>query len=203
MAPDDVVEDVADVLRLVERARNRADGVRADLVTSFDELDQLVEHGPRLRDSFGVAVERQTVASKRDRAAEPLAQRVEHTVLDPGELGSHIVGDREHFLHELSVGMTRDAKPSCTRERVSRDERRLSGPPGALTVLELVSKRRFVVGACWASALQGCRERPYQPIWARPRTQQRAAQHVTTTQGFILKRVLTPVRSPNREGSWP
>ena len=28
------------------------------------------------------------------------------------------------------------------------------------------------------------------PIWARPRTRQRAAQRVTTTQGFILKRVL-------------
>ena len=47
MAPDDVLEDVADVLRLVERGEHRADRVRADLVTTLDELDQLVDDCPR------------------------------------------------------------------------------------------------------------------------------------------------------------
>ena len=49
--PDDVVEHVADVLRLVERRDDRADGVGPDRVPALDELDELVDHRPRLRDA--------------------------------------------------------------------------------------------------------------------------------------------------------
>src|SRR5205823_13115374 len=47
MSPDDVAEDVLNVLRLVERIQHRVDGSRTDLLPRFDELDQLVEHGSR------------------------------------------------------------------------------------------------------------------------------------------------------------
>ena len=82
VAPDDVVEHVADVLRLVERRDDRADGVGADRVAALDELDELVDHGAGLGDARVVAGEREAVAAQRDRAAEPLAQRVEHAVAD-------------------------------------------------------------------------------------------------------------------------
>ncbi len=39
---------------------------------------------------------------------------------------------------------------------------------------------------------------PRWDIWARPRTPQRAAEHAPATQGFILIRVLSPVRERNR-----
>ena len=50
MAPDDVLEDLAHVLRLVERGEHRADGVRPDLVPALDELHELVHDGARGRD---------------------------------------------------------------------------------------------------------------------------------------------------------
>ena len=40
--PDDVLEDLADVLGLVDRGQDRADRVRPDLVTALDQLDELV-----------------------------------------------------------------------------------------------------------------------------------------------------------------
>ena len=52
MAPDDVLEDVADVGRLVERRDDRADGVGADRVATLDELDELVEDGAGLDDAL-------------------------------------------------------------------------------------------------------------------------------------------------------
>ena len=104
MAPDDVVEDVADVLRLVERAEHRVDGARADLVAALDQLDELVDDRARLGDARVVALERQLVPAQADRAVEPLAQRFEHAVADAGQLGGDVVGDREHFLHRHSVG---------------------------------------------------------------------------------------------------
>ena len=103
MAPDDVLEHVADVLRLVERSDDSADRVGADRVASLDQLDELVEHGPGLRDARLVAGQRQAVAAQRDRAAEPLAQRVEHAVADPGQLGRDLVRNCEDVLHAISV----------------------------------------------------------------------------------------------------
>ena len=46
MAPDDVVEDVTDVLGLIERRDDGADRVGADLVAVLDELDELVDALP-------------------------------------------------------------------------------------------------------------------------------------------------------------
>src|SRR3712207_6383125 len=48
VAPDDVFEDVADVLGLVERAEDRVDGRRPDVVAAFDEVDELVDDRARL-----------------------------------------------------------------------------------------------------------------------------------------------------------
>jgi hypothetical protein len=43
MPPDDVLEDVAEILGLVERGKDRIDRARADLVTALDELGELVD----------------------------------------------------------------------------------------------------------------------------------------------------------------
>ena len=101
VAPDDVLEHVADVRRLVERRDDGADRVRADRVAALDELDELVDDRARLDDPRVVAVERQPVAAQRDRAAEPLAQRVEHAVAHPRELGGHLVRNGEDVLHAV------------------------------------------------------------------------------------------------------
>ena len=69
VAPDDVVEDVADVLRLVERAEDGVDRRGPDLVAALDQLDQLVDDGARLGDARLVALDRQAVAAQQDRAA--------------------------------------------------------------------------------------------------------------------------------------
>ena len=66
-------------------------------MSSLDQLDELVDDGAGLADMLRVALQRQPVAAQRDRAAEPLAQRVEHAVADPGELGRDLVGDFEHL----------------------------------------------------------------------------------------------------------
>ena len=105
MPPDDVLEDVADVGRLVERRCNGADGVGPDRVATLDELHELVDDGARLGDPLAVAVERELVAAERDRAAEPVAQRVEHAVGDTGELGRNLIGNDDHVLHAASVGV--------------------------------------------------------------------------------------------------
>ena len=99
MAPDDVVEDLAHVLRLVERGEHCADGVGADLVTALDELHELVDHRARGHDVLVVAAEGEPVPAQRDRALEPLAQRVEDAVLDAGELRGDLVRDVQHLLH--------------------------------------------------------------------------------------------------------
>ena len=99
VAPDDVVEDVADVLGLVERGDDRAHRVRADRVTALDELDELVDDRAGLGDTRVVTGEREPVAAERDRAAEPFAQRVEHAVADAGELRRDLVRDGEDLLH--------------------------------------------------------------------------------------------------------
>ena len=105
MPPDDVLEDVADVGSLVERGGNGADGVGPDRVATLDELDELVDDRPRLGHALAVAVERELVAAERDRATEPVAQRVEHAVGDAGELGRNFIGNDDHVLHAASVGV--------------------------------------------------------------------------------------------------
>ena len=94
---------LAQSARLLERAEHRVDRARADLVAALDELDELVEDGARLRHGLLVALERQPVAAQEDRASQPLPQRVEHTVVDPGELSRDVIGNRENFLHPISV----------------------------------------------------------------------------------------------------
>ena len=104
MRPDDVFEDVADILRLVDRVQNRVDRPGADLLPALDELDELLDDGPRLRDLDVVAVQRQPVAAQVDRAAEPVAERVEDAVRHPRELGGNLVRNLENVLHGVSVG---------------------------------------------------------------------------------------------------
>jgi hypothetical protein len=106
VAPDDVLEHVADVLRLIERREHSTDRVGADLVAAFHELDELVDDRPRGRDVLAVAVERQAVAAQRDGAVQPLAERLEDAVLDTRKLSRDLVRDVEHLLwHEVSVGV--------------------------------------------------------------------------------------------------
>jgi len=74
-------------------------------VTTLDELDELVDDGARLGNPAALAVERELVAAERDRATEPVAQRVEHAVGDAGELGRNLIGNDDHILHVASVGI--------------------------------------------------------------------------------------------------
>src|SRR5204863_6103240 len=67
VTPDDVLEDVTDVLRLVEGAEHRVDGRRPDLVPALDQLDELVDDRARLDDLPLVALDRQLVAAQPDR----------------------------------------------------------------------------------------------------------------------------------------
>ena len=99
VAPDDVVEDLADVLGLVERRYDRADRVRPDLVAALDELDELVHDRARRRDLLVAALDRELVPAQAQGAMQPPAQSVEHAVADAGELGCDLVRDGENFLH--------------------------------------------------------------------------------------------------------
>ncbi len=117
MTPDDVLEDVADVGRLLERPEHRVDGARTDRVARFDELDELVEHGPRAFDVVLLAVERQPVASQHDRAAEAIAQRLEDAVVDRGQLGRDLVRNREDVLQPFQSRRRPLRDPSCARPR--------------------------------------------------------------------------------------
>src|SRR6185437_16910134 len=84
--PEHVLEDLADVLGLVDRAEHGVDGSRADLLAALDELDELLDDRPRRDDLLILAVERQAVAAQVDRAAQPLAQRAQHAVANPRKL---------------------------------------------------------------------------------------------------------------------
>src|SRR5581483_5185665 len=99
MPPDDGVEHVAHLLPRLERAEDGVDGVGSDLVTSLDQLDELVDHGAGVGDVVLVALERQLVAAQADVAAEALLERVEHSVGDPGELGGDGIGYIEGLFH--------------------------------------------------------------------------------------------------------
>ena len=99
MAPDDVVEDLADVLGLVERRDDGTDGVRADLVPALDELDELVDDRARRRDAVVLPFDRQLVAAQAQRAGKARAQRVEHAVAHSRELRGDVVRDGKGLLH--------------------------------------------------------------------------------------------------------
>ena len=103
MAPDDSVEDVADVLARLERPEHRVDRVRADLMAPLHKLDELVDHRARLRDMLLVTVQGQLVPAQANRAVETLLERVEDAVRDPGELGGDGVRDIECFDHLCQV----------------------------------------------------------------------------------------------------
>ena len=63
MAPDHVLEDVAQILGLVERRQHGVDRAGADLVPALDQLGELVDDRPRLEDIGVVAFDRQAVSA--------------------------------------------------------------------------------------------------------------------------------------------
>ena len=104
MAPDDVVEHRADVLRLVQRSEDGVHRRRPDVVAALHQLDELVDHGTRFDDARLLAFDRQAVPAQPDRAVEAVAQRVEHAVPHTRQLGGDFVGNVEDLLHAPSVG---------------------------------------------------------------------------------------------------
>src|SRR5205807_3224271 len=70
----------------------------------FDELDELVDNCARLGHALVVALDRQAVTAQANRAAKPVAKRVEHAIADRGQLCRDVVRNREHLLHGLSLG---------------------------------------------------------------------------------------------------
>src|SRR5205823_1212533 len=105
MAPDDVLEDIAQVLGLVEGRKDCVNRARLDLVAALDELAELVDHRAGLRDVGVRALDREAVSAEQDRAAEPVPKRFEHAVAHGCELGRDVVRDGENLLHwSLSVG---------------------------------------------------------------------------------------------------
>ena len=99
MRPDDVVEDLAHVLGLVDRPDDRVDRAGADLLAALDELDELLDDGARLGDLGLVAVEGEAVAAQVHLAVEPVAERGQDAVADARELGGGLIRDVEDFLH--------------------------------------------------------------------------------------------------------
>ena len=73
VAPDDVFEDLADVLGLLERAEHGVDGAGADIVPALDELHELADHYLGLPHALLLTFERQAVAAQVDRAVQALA----------------------------------------------------------------------------------------------------------------------------------
>ncbi len=124
MAPDDVVERVADRLRLVERADHRVDGRRPDVVARLDELDQLVHDRPRLGDLELLALDREPVAAQEDRAGEPVSQLVEDRVAHPRELRGDVVRDGENLLHPASKCRGRGGGGESRKDASPRPHRR-------------------------------------------------------------------------------
>ena len=103
MAPDHIVEDVADVLGLVESSEHGVDRPGADLVSAFHEVDELVDDRAGLRDAGVLALQRQLIPAEPDRAVEAFSERAEDAVADARQLGGDVVGDRENFLQPATV----------------------------------------------------------------------------------------------------
>ena len=81
---------VAGLLVGGDRAGDRVDRRRRDVVAALDQADELVDHRRRLGDIGVVAVEGEHVAAQEHVAAEPLLELAQDRVLRAGELG----GDR-------------------------------------------------------------------------------------------------------------
>src|SRR5205085_9954894 len=128
VAPDDVFEDVAEILGLIDGREHRVDRVRADVVAALDELDELVDDCAGLGDARLLALDRQLVAAEADRATQPVAQRLEHAVADPGQLGGDLVRDGENLLHARKC---RAPSGGCRRRRRARLGRMPSMPSPA------------------------------------------------------------------------
>ncbi len=64
-----------------------------DLVPALDQLDELVHDRAGRGDVLVVALDRQLVPPQAQRAAQAVAQRLEHTVADTRELGRDLVRD--------------------------------------------------------------------------------------------------------------
>jgi hypothetical protein len=87
------------VLGLVDRAQDGVDGAGADLLAALDELDELLDDRLRLRDLEVLPREREPVSAQVDRAAEPVAKGVQHSVADARELSRYLVRDVQNGLH--------------------------------------------------------------------------------------------------------
>ena len=130
VAPDDLVEDLADV-RSRPRARRAP---RRRCARRSRGRPRRARRARRARSRASatccvVAFERQLVAAQPDGAVEPLAQRVEHAVGDPRQLGGDGVGDVERVLHPgLSVGRA----PELPRD----PEADVYVPPGGAEVVD-------------------------------------------------------------------
>ena len=120
MAPDDVLEDLARVLGGVERGENRVHGPRPDRLAALDQLDELVHDRAGLADPRVVALEREAVAAQEQSDAEAVSKRVEDAVVDRGELGRDLVGNRENFLQRSKFSEGGGKRPSH-REVVELD----------------------------------------------------------------------------------
>ncbi len=120
MAPDDVLVDLADVLRLVEGVDHGADGSRADVVAALDQLRELLDDGARLGNVRSLALDREPVAAQQDAAAEAVAQLVQDAVADTGELGRDLVRDVQHFLHRTQCRRRLDGVARRRPGRVRR-----------------------------------------------------------------------------------
>ena len=115
--PDDVLEDLANVFGLVERAEDRIDGSGADFLPSLDEVDELLDDRLRLGDLDVVAGQREPVSAQVDGTAEPLPQGVEYPVTDACELRGDVVRNVENRLHKPSVGVLMPRKDSSQKPR--------------------------------------------------------------------------------------
>jgi hypothetical protein len=85
-------------LRGVEGGQNGIDGSRADCLPALDELDELVDDRAGLPDAALLSLESKAVAAEKEGDAEAIAEGVEDAVVDRGELGRDLVGNRENFL---------------------------------------------------------------------------------------------------------
>src|SRR5262249_50274995 len=100
VAPDDVLEDLARRLVLVERARHRGDRALCDLVPLLDELGQLADDDRRRGDGLGVAVERDDVAAQVQVAVDVALERAQDVVPGAGERLGDLVGDLDLAAHQ-------------------------------------------------------------------------------------------------------
>ena len=103
MRPDDVLEDLADVLGLVERVQDGVDGAGADLLPALDELDELLDDGARGAHLLVGAVERQPVAAEVDRDAEPLTEEEIEEIVDDAiaEVGATSMADLGRVMADV------------------------------------------------------------------------------------------------------